>query len=203
MTEEIRYPLSWSGGWKRCPSPCDSQFRDHSIAKARDEALYQIELLNGRTIIISSNLRLRQDGLPMSNQRNPEDRGVAVYFSLKEERIVLACDKWSSISHNLWAIGKHVKALRGQKRWGVGTMEQAFSGYRRLEFRETRSPLPAIWWETLGFESRYVSVAELKTRFRELAIKHHPDKDGNITRFIQIQRARDEGLEILKKGVAK
>ena len=73
--------------------------------------------------MISTNLKLRLDGLPRSDQATPADPGVAVYFELDGKTIVLACDKWNRVADNIYAIAKHVDALRGQDRWGVGTVE--------------------------------------------------------------------------------
>lgn len=74
------------------------------------------------------------------------DRGAAVYFEMKGKPVSLACDKWNRVEDNIWAIAKHIEALRGQQRWGVGSIEQAFRGY---------TALPAIgessaseWWKT-------------------------------------------------------
>jgi hypothetical protein len=63
------------------------------------------------------------------------DPGIAVYFTLGKKRVVLACDKWAAPQENIYAIAKHVEALRGQDRWGVGSIEQAFAGYMALEER--------------------------------------------------------------------
>ena len=80
-----------------------------------------------------------------------ESRGFARGFSLQTisplpigwAEHVLACDRWDRPEHNLRAIAKHVEAIRGQERWGVGSVAQAFRGYQALPSRATGKP----WWE--------------------------------------------------------
>jgi hypothetical protein len=191
MLEGIEnYPLTWPVGWLRTLNHKrqHSAFADRSIAKAAGFVLNELRLMGARSIIISSNLRVRQDGLPLSKQRRPDDPGVAVYFLLKNEPRVLACDKWLRSEDNLWAIGKHIEAIRGQERWGVGTIEQAFSGYAAL-------PAPkSSWWEILGV-SASASEEAAYNQYRVLAMKHHPDTGGNNEAFLRIQAAWEQACK--------
>ncbi len=123
------------------------------------QIMAEISAINGVSLVISTNIELRNDGLPYSNRRAPADPGAAIYFILKKKPCVLACDRWDRVEDNLWAIAKHLEALRGQDRWGVGSVEQAFAGYTAL-------PAPgesgaAVWYQVLGcahdapFEERW------------------------------------------------
>lgn len=87
------YPLQWPAGRKRT----ERYQREHgkfdvSLARARDNIVSEVTLLCGGRwaqdprIIISTNLNLRRDGLPLANQRQPDDVGVAVYFLYKKSR---------------------------------------------------------------------------------------------------------------------
>lgn len=185
MFDDIsKYPLTWPDLWPRT-KPHQRQvsaFADRSVARAIDFVLKELDRLGASSVIISSNLQLRRDGLPMSTQRRPDDPGIAVYFRLKGEPRVLACDKWTLVEDNLWAIGKHIEAVRGQQRWGVGTLEQAFAGYAAL-------PAPAVnWWEILRV-NRAAPIHEIRTAYHDLAKQHHPDAGGDQEQFIRIQQA--------------
>jgi hypothetical protein len=46
----------------------------------------EIRRLGGDNAILSTNIKLRVDGLPYSNQAQPNDTGAAVYFNLKGNR---------------------------------------------------------------------------------------------------------------------
>jgi hypothetical protein len=190
MLEGINnYPLTWPIGWPRTSSwkRQASPFGDHSMIQAVKVLQEEIRLLGGRSPVISTNVALRLDGLPKSNQRKPEDPGVAVYFILKGEPKVLACDKWKTVEDNLWAITKHIESVRGQQRWGVGTIDQAFVGYAAL-------PMPKKWWEVLGCSST-ASYAEARASYRTLAFIHHPDAGGKTEEWLKIQAAWDEAVK--------
>ncbi|MEO1145569.1 MAG: J domain-containing protein [Cyanobacteria bacterium J06638_22] len=107
--------------------------------------------------------------------------------------MVLACDRWLKIVDNTWAIAKHVEALRGQERWGVGTVEQAFAGYAALPSGD-RTP---EWWEVLGCNAD-TSVETIKAHYRGLVKRHHPDVGGDRQRFEQIQGAYQAAIQAVE-----
>jgi hypothetical protein len=93
----------------------------------------EIRKLGSKQVVISSNLELRNDGLPRASQRAPTDQGVAVYFNLNGRSQCFPCDRWTTVEHNLWAIAKSIEALRGLERWGAKTMvDAAFRGFQAL-----------------------------------------------------------------------
>lgn len=195
MNEEItNFPLSWPVGWGRTKNfeRKSSQFGKHSIISSARILENEIRLMHGKGMIISTNLRVRNDGLPYSNQRMPDDAGVAVYFEWKKKPIVFACDKYKTVEDNLWAIVKHLEALRGQERWGVGSLDQAFAGYMALP-----DPVTRKWWEVLGVPSDS-DDATIKMAYLRLAKIHHPDAGGDPVLFDQVQKAYD--LAIQKAG---
>jgi len=178
------YPLSWPVGWERTPARKrrNSSFAQRSLASARAFVLDEVRLLRGRNVGISTNVSLRNDGLPRSGQKAPEDPGVAIYFALQDQPKALACDRWTRVEDNLWAIGKYIEAIRGQERWGVGTLDQAFMGYNAL-------PAPAVdWWVVLGVE-RDAGEDVILSAYRALARKTHPDAGGSEAEFIRVQTA--------------
>src|SRR5688572_16404676 len=122
-----------------------SPSRKHTISESARELEQEIRRMSGTDMVISSNLKVKANGLPYSAQRTPDDPGVAVYFKWHKRDLVFACDKWLSIEDNLWAIVKHIEALRGQERWGVGSLDQAFAGYAALP-----DPNERTWWDVLG-----------------------------------------------------
>lgn len=140
-----------------------------------DEIIREARAIGGQRLVISTNVELRQDGLPYSNRRAPDDQGAAVYFALKGKPCVLACDKWNRVEDNLWAIAKHIEALRGQERWGVGSVEQAFAGYTALP--APGESIAATWYNVLGVSATCTYEAALEA-YRDEAMKCHPDRPG-------------------------
>jgi hypothetical protein len=156
---------------------------EQTSGRAISFTLDQIRMLSGRNPVISSNVQLRQDGLPYANQRAPGDAGVAVYFSYKNRQMCFACDKWRDVYDNIYAIGKTIEALRGIERWGTGDMvEQAFTGFVAL-------PAPKNPWEILGVR-RGASAEEVDAAFRARAKTVHSDLGGSDAAMAELNAAR-------------
>ncbi|MBF0239890.1 MAG: DnaJ domain-containing protein [SAR324 cluster bacterium] len=180
------YPLTWPAGWYRTPlrNIQHSRYHDRSIASARDAVTEEVRLLGGNELIISSNLELRQDGLPRSRQRQPEDKGVAIYFHYRGKPMSFACDQWNSVEDNLWAINLTIEAIRMIERAGASDMmERAFRGFEALP-----APPGSNWWEILGV-AQSCTLEEVQSSYRSLVRKHHPDMGGSIEFFHKIQEA--------------
>ena len=106
------YPLSWptnrprTSSWRRTRSKFDTTF-----AVARDELLRELKRLGAKGVVLSTNIELRQDGLPYAGRRQPDDVGVAVYFTHKGRQVCFACDRWDKIEDNIRAVTKTVEAI--------------------------------------------------------------------------------------------
>lgn len=202
MNEDItNYPLSWPLRQERTKPAArkEASFfksskssaagyvprRKHTVTEGARALDVELKRLGGRDLIISSNLRVKADGMPASGQRKPEDPGVAVYFKWKKRDLVFACDRWADVEDNLWAIVKHIEALRGQERWGVGSLDQAFAGYAALPDPETRN-----WWEVLMVPET-ANNEQIRQAYIRLAKQYHPDAGGDPVMFDQVQKAYD------------
>lgn len=176
------YPLHWPAGWPRTSMPSSSKFGDRSVYQAVSEIERQLELLKATGMVISSNVTL--------GASSPKDKGVCVYFHLRGKPYALPCDKWNRVEDNLWALAKHIEALRGQERWGVGTVERAFAGYVALtDGRRT-------WREVFGFApAAKPTAADITARYRDLAVKCHPDHGGSTTAMAELNAARDQAKQ--------
>lgn len=144
-----------------------------------------------RHVVISSNVPLRRDGLPLASATEPQDPGVAVYF---ERRVgeawvpfVVACDTYERVKANLRAVGLTVEALRSIARHGATEMlEQAFTGFAALPPATPADGPP--WWVVLGVP-QHAPADEVREAYRRLALEHHPDHGGDAERMVQINRA--------------
>lgn len=146
------------------------------------------------SIVISTNLRTRGDGLPYSNARQPEDPGVAVYFELDGEAHCSPCDKWDRVADNLAAIAKHIEATRGQERWGVADVRSSFK-FAALPSPETAGGTP--WYEVLGVP-RDTAPADVQLAYRRAAARAHPDRpEGSDDAFDRVQRAWEQARQEL------
>lgn len=198
------YPLCWPTGRKRTDNHSRENARfDMSFARARDEIVRQVQLLVGRytrsDLIISTNIALRRDGLPLANQRQPDDPGIAIYFTYKKRQMCFACDRWRKVEDNMQAVAKTIDALRGVARWGTGDMmEAAFTGFTAL-------PPPGQttvrgWREVFGFApGETVTRLRLDGAYRTARSNAHPDRARRLARGIHHRAA---GLRAGHKGSA-
>jgi hypothetical protein len=185
MTDEIQaYPLAWPFGRPRSRGTRQSLFKT-GHERAVQFVLHEILLLGGRSAIISTNIPLRNDGLPYANHRKPDDRAVAVYFTYKQKQMCFACDKWDQVHDNVYAVGKTIEALRGIERWGTGDMvEQAFTGFTVL-------PSPKSPHEILGVRTG-ATPEEIEAAYREKAKLAHSSVGGGDTQLTELNVARDK-----------
>lgn len=178
------YPLQWPQGRKRTRCPISSQFRDVTFGKARDALFKEVRMLGGRMPILSTDIPLRNDGLPRAVFRTPEDKGAVIYFEYEGEPMALPCDQYNRIEDNVWALKKTVENLRGIKRWGGATMLKAsFQGFTALPPAGHRD-----WWVVLGVV-RGCPFTEIKDAYLDLAKKHHPDAGGSTERMQELNSA--------------
>lgn len=177
------YPLQFPFGWRRNSYPSRARFGDHSIAYADGCLRLEIKKLGGTGVVVSSNLRLKNDGTPFSSQSQPSDCGVAVYFTLNGRQQCFPCDRWDRVEHNLWAIYCSIEALRGLERWGAKDMvEAAFQGFQALPSPEMVSK-PRI-----DYFSGMTTLEAGKMYYQKLLMTLHPDKGGNPDEFIDMQK---------------
>ena len=192
------YPLCWPEHRPRTqPYNRETARFDTSFARARDNIVRQVDLLIGNRYrktetIISTNLPLRRDGLPLASFKRTEDVGVAVYFTYKGEQRCFACDRWNDIADNMQAISKTIEALRGISRWGTGDMlAAAFTGFTAL-------PAPGgarEWWQAFGV-AQSASLDECRLAYRRAAAVAHPDRGGSNQQMIALNQAWQRAQEV-------
>lgn len=188
-----RFPLSWPHGRPRTTHRRNASFRDYGkqvgIPTAFDRLQDELDRIGARDAILSTNMETRLDGRPRADRAAPADPGVACYFRLGTQDTVLACDKWDRVADNIVAIAKHIEALRGQDRWGVGTLAQAFAGYQALP--PPGSDRPARPWREVlkrGILGPPQSIEEANHRYRQLA----KERAGDEAALLELNLARDD-----------
>ena len=187
------FPLQWPAGWRRTNrgDRQDGRFshnqRHLTINDGVCRVNHAVALLMKRMsyeLIISTNLRVRNDGLPYSQQRDPDNQGVAVYWKRTRDQIhkVLAVDQYKHIADNLAAVAATLECIRGIERYGGSTiMERAFMGFLAL-------PSPNDWRHVMGFEDT-PEWNIVDARYTELAKQRHPDCGGSEEVFKELGRA--------------
>ena len=178
------YPLKYPLGWKRTRYPAFASFGDHSLAKARDRLVSELNRLGAASIVLSTNIELRQDGLPYSNRRQPDDKGVCAYFKLDGVEQCFPCDRWNKIEHNMWAIMKSIEALRGLERWGAKDMvTAAFKGFQAL---------PDYSSSGVDYFENCETLAKVEVAWKLQRRDLHPDMGGSTEEFSELNRQYEE-----------
>lgn len=189
------YPLQWPVAVSRTlPHRRGTPQFKSSIAAATRDIRNEVKLLGGKLSVISTNLELRNDGLPYANQKQPADPGVAVYFQHKGKALVFACDRWVKVELNMRAIVLTISALRGIARWGSTDMlDQAFNGFAALPGPTPSWPAPEQWWQVLGVDP-HASPADIDAAYRVKAKAAHPDAGGSDAAMARLNAARDQAM---------
>ena len=173
------YPLAWPVGWPRtgAAARASGAFKV-TISAALKNVNDEVRKLGGKMTCISSNVTL--------GSQNPQDPGVAVYFSYDGEETAIPCDRWTRVEANLQAIAKTIEAMRGIERWGAKHMvKAAFRGFAQLAGPQHTT----AWHSVLGVQA-HASTAEVRDAYRTLRGSTHPDRPGgSAVRFDEIQRA--------------
>ena len=187
------YPLQWPKGRERTKARTQSRFGDKTIASALRPLKDELDRLRAQYQVISTNVPLKANGDPYSDPGRMPDPGVAVYFRLKDKPYVLSCDRWLTVEENLYAVAKHIEALRGVDRWGVASLEQNFAGFKELTATAGEGEDP---WMILGLAPMSSSEA-VYIAHRQLAIAAHPDRGGSHDQMSRVNAARDAALAVL------
>lgn len=182
------WPLSWPQGWKRTSYRERSRFKT-GFGAARKHLFAELGRLGASKIILSTNIPLRNDGMPRANMRpDGGDAGVAVYFIRGGKPMVFACDKYVESCDNIYAIAKTIEAMRCIERWGASDMmERAFSGFKALSSGKE-------WFDVLHCDPA-ASKEEIERYYRILAKQRHPDVGGSEAAMAELNQAREEALK--------
>lgn len=204
------FPLSWPAGWPRTPTASRKYGHFHTIdytnhrkvdvtvAGGVERVLSSLKRMGvpDFQVIISTNLQLRRDGLPRSDQRAPTDPGAAVYWLDGQEQRRIATDLYDKVEDNLAAIAATLEAMRAiERHGGAQILNRAFAGFTAL-------PAPGqttrTWRDVLGLSKDETSLAKAQENYRRLAGVHHPDKGGSSETMAELNSAWTQAQEALK-----
>lgn len=201
------YPLQWPNGWKRTRPDWRTTARfgrasrstgagwQHGRALTIAEGVERVraELARMRIddgdLVISTNLVLRLDGLPRSDQREPDDPGAAVYWRDGTDRAAaprcMAIDRYDRVADNLAAIAATLDAMRAiERHGGAEILQRAFTGFLALEHGG------ADHWTVVFDVPATASPDAVRTAYHRARSKAHPDAaSGSVERFARVQAA--------------
>lgn len=216
--QKTSYPLCWPLHWKRAKSRKRAAF--HRIAhgqtvqgnqtfRTKEKKTLSVADATGRllgalsrmgvpdyNVIVSTNIQVRLDGLPYSNQREPSDPGVAVYWKQKGAEKCMAIDIYDRVADNLAAVALTLDYMRGiERHGGAEILERVFLGFQAL-------PPPMTggrpWRDVLGVDvGCSLNAAEVSYRIR--AKELHPDNQGgDQNKMAELNEAIRQAREALR-----
>ena len=197
-------PLVWPEEWPRTPAAKRQASKAHVLARrvrgriplwsfnaARDALVIELDHLGARSAILSADLDLGSDGLPITRATAHEEPGVAVYFQLDGKQFALACDRFGRTEENIQSIVRALDTLRQLEQQGGRAMfERALHG-----FQTARSPKTC--WSVLGLVAG-ATLNDIKRAYHERAREAHPDNGGSDAAMAELNRARDEALRVAR-----
>jgi hypothetical protein len=210
------YPLQWPTGWPRSvPAQMKrgkfgvrsyrsgssyKSLNDITVSEATRRILSELGSMgvDSQDIVISTNIKLRLDGLPRSGEKEPDDSGAAVYWvTASGDHRVMAIDRYYTVADNLAAIAATLDAMRAiERHGGAQILDRAFTGFTAL-------PAPGAsksWRDILDvpeYGDRESQLARARLHYRAQASANHPDRGGSADRMAEINRAWAEAQEYL------
>lgn len=209
------YPLQWPAGWprtradamkigkfgtqKKRPGQTWLSTESITVAEATKRVLLELERMSvsRQDVVISTNLQLRRDGLPLSAQRKVQDVGAAVYWSSRgSEPRVMAIDQYTTVEDNLAAIAATLDAMRAiERHGGAQILDRAFTGFAALPAPMTKRH----WRDVLSIGADIYDMTVVKYQYRRFAREVHPDRGGSDTAMSELNVALAEAERELKK----
>lgn len=196
------YPLQWPVGWKRTSTREHGRFgkrersgsssyaslRDLSVADAVGRVRAELERMGVREhdVVVSTNLALRLDGWPRSDQANPTDPGAAVYWRDRHgETRCMAIDRYVRVADNIAAISATLDAMRAiERHGGAAILDRAFTGFAALPAPSAGEP-----WHVVFGVMAHTPTDQVREAYRRARRVAHPDSGGSATAFEAVQRA--------------
>lgn len=196
-------PLHWPEGWKRTHPAQREHARfgrrtkeagrswatsreltiNEAVTRLRDE-LCRMGIADD-DLVINTNLKLRLDGLPRSDQREPDDAGAVAYWRDRAGNTrCMAIDRYHRVADNLAAIAATIEAMRAiERHGGAEILNRAFTGFTAIE--DQSKP----WHVVLGVPA-HATTDDVRTAYRRARAATHPDREGGDTElFATVQAA--------------
>jgi hypothetical protein len=134
--------------------------------------------------VVSTNVPVKADGLLYADNKRLDDLGIAVYFTYKKKKFVMARDGFTSVAGNLRSLGLAIDGMRQSLRHGGDhMMERAFSGFIAIAPPNWHKP----WRQVFSVKPDW--QGDIKALYREKAKERHSDIGGNDTLMAELNIA--------------
>lgn len=199
----------WPDGHERTPVEKRGSSRFRAPYSSTLELLEkELRMLGAENVVVQMDIHpgaIRNDGLPYSNAKMPEEEsGVVLSFEVGGEQYMYPCDSYADWKDNLRAIALTLEKLRAVDRYGVSQSGEQYVGWRALpeDVDDRLGPEEAarLIVATAGHRSApdYDDIVqevlhdegEAAGYLREARKRSHPDmQTGNEAHFKRVQTA--------------
>lgn len=191
------FPLQWPPHVKRTPIH-KREWGSFQVTPntATKNLLDEVRRSGGTNAVISTNRPARLDGLPRAGAREPEDSGVAVYFTRKGKTVCIPCDTYDKVWKNIRAIGLSIKDMRGPEARGCAQItDQAFTGFTALPSPDTAFEMPSrkSWFDVLDVKHN-ATIEVIEAAYKAKA------RTATETELYDLNAAKAAGLTAQKGG---
>ena len=161
----------------------------------------EVRGLSPQTAILYSNVeQLNNDRL---RKKLNNETGVTLELKIAGKNYFLACDRWASMEHNIYALHLAVRNARNYEKWGIGSLEDALYGFASVKAKhdvadyqqqEVRALEIEEWMALLGLGPT-ATLDDAQATYRRRAKALAEDTDS----LIQLNNAMDEARRHLSK----
>lgn len=160
--------------------------------------LVRMDLKNA---VLTSNAEINNRGRPVYDEcwrlkETGEDTAAALYCTRDGAPLVISCDEWTRLGHNIRAIWVTLESLLRIERSGASQMaNQAYQAFAALG---SSACVKEPWNAVLGIDPD-ATEQEIKKAYRAKALQNHPDAGGTSERMAVTIEAYKEGLSQLRR----
>lgn len=188
MSPVSAYPLSWPPLFARTKYRETGRFKTAlpNAIKNVHTSLRDFASDSGKKLehlTISSNVTLGAD--------SPADPGVSVWFVWDGMQVCIPVDRYNTVASNLQAIHHIIEARRVELRHGTLALVRAtFQGFLALA-----APADQRHWSEVLDITNKSTREQVKSAYRALASRYHPDKPGGShEKMAELNAAQEQAL---------
>ena len=203
MTElELQAPLQLPPGWNRTPVNATLFSAQFAVNVSIEDAVRYLEdeihSLRAQMATLYTNYSGIRNERTRSKQGQSEGAGLKLH--LGSTKAFIGCDKWRSVTQNIYALHLAVRHFRLFEEWGIATAEymlMPFDTHREFSAAAHAAASHgagdgfsgAIWMEALGLGPT-ATLADANAVYRQRAKLVSNDEDAMIQLNQAIEQAR-------------
>ena len=198
MTElQFQSPLQLPPGWNRTPVNATIFSPQFAVNVSIEEALRYLEdevcAMRAQMAVLHTNYAGIRQERTRTKQGQSEGAGLKLQVGLTKGFI--GCDKWRTVTQNIYALHLAVRHFRMFEEWGVATAEYMLTPFdvqRELASSSQRDGAVSspIWMEALGLGPS-ATLADANAVYRQRAKLVSADEEAMIQLNQAIEQARD------------